>query len=123
MNGPPARRPARNIVQIRHLDVDQAVRKAGIATEMLAAALDHAFDIAPLGQVPTAADKVIILSNSFAPGGEKLFKKFGFTPVSAEESKDWSQPEAVGLFKWKGRWLAVTRGDWTARRAEVLSKK
>jgi GNAT superfamily N-acetyltransferase len=70
MNGPPARRPARNIVQIRHLDVDQAVRKAGIATEMLAAALDHAFDIAPLGQVPTAADKVIILSNSFAPGGE-----------------------------------------------------
>lgn len=114
---------ASNIVQIRHLDVDHPVRKKGIATELLATALDHAFGIAPLGQAPTPADKVVILSNPFTPGGEKLFKKFGFTPVSAEESKDWSQPEAVGLFKWKGRWLSVDRGEWAARRTAILSKK
>jgi hypothetical protein len=116
-------RAADYIVQIRHLDVDQPVRTECIATELLATALDHAFGIVLLCPAPNPADKVIILSNPFAPGGDQLFKKIGFTPVSPEESKYWSQPEAVGLSKWKGRWLSVDRGDWAAMRTAISRKK
>lgn len=108
-----------NIVQIRHLDVDHPLRRQGVATELLAAALDHAFNIAPLGSAPAPAETVIILSNPFTPGGEKLLKKFGFT-VSA--SNDWPQPKSVGLLQWKGRYFELSRTEWASRRDAILKR-
>jgi GNAT superfamily N-acetyltransferase len=101
-----------DFAQIRHLDVDHPVRRVGVATELLTAALDHAFK---------NVEKVVVMTNPFSPGGEKVFTRCGFKPVPPAESSHWEQPQAVGLFKWKGRWLAVTREDWVARRSVVSS--
>lgn len=110
------------LVQIRHLDVDGPLRASGVITELVAAALDHAFGVNPLGgPISQPASQVIYLTNPLTPGGEKELKRCGF--VSATNSTHWASPKNVGLLGWKGRWLQVDREQWTIRRAELYAKR
>ena len=114
-----------NLVQIRHLDVDIPVRRAGVATELLVVALDHAFDIARLTpgskNVSDPAEKVVVLTNPLSPGGERLLKKCAFRLVAESQAAGWPRPEKVGLFGWKGRWLELSRTQWKVRREVLLA--
>lgn len=115
-----------SLVQIRHLDVDIVVRRAGVATELLVAVLDHAFGISPCPgskDILKPAEKVVLLTNPLSPGGEKLLRKCGFVPVGQGEAEDWVKAEKVGLFGWKGRWLGVSRSEWRAKREVLFAKK
>ena len=121
---PSARRHV-DVVQLRHLDVDLPVRRAGVATELLVAALDHAFGISPrtpdAKSSETAADKVVALTNPLAPGGERLLTKFGFVPISESESAHWQPAQKVGLLRWKGRWLGVSKSAWEVKRERLFA--
>jgi hypothetical protein len=43
--------------------------------------------------------------------------------MSPEESTELLQPTGVGLFKWKVRWLEVSRIEWAFRRDAILKIK
>ena len=77
----------------------------------------------PLLPIPVRRYTATVLGNPFAPGGERLLKNLGFAPMSPEESKELLQPTGVGLFKWKGRWLEVSRSEWAFRRDAILKIK
>lgn len=113
------------LVQIRHLTVDIPVRRAGVGTELLVSALDHAFGIATLPGskgVSNPAEKVIVLTNPLSPGGEKVLRKCGFTSVAESETEDWPRAEKVGLLGWTGRWMGVSRSEWEAKREVIFAK-
>ncbi|WVQ79374.1 hypothetical protein IAT38_001471 [Cryptococcus sp. DSM 104549] len=111
------------VAQIRHFDVDQPLRGSGVGSELLLTALDHAFSHSPSSPSSTSIDRVIVHTNPLGPN-ERLFERYGFTPVSKEEVEEggWEVRGKVGLLGWEGRWLVVERGVWAERREVVLSK-
>ena len=99
--------------EIRHLTVDAPLRKFGIGTELVAAALDAAFS-------PTSStQRVVVLTSPYTPGGERVFTKCGFAGIEAD--KAWREPEPLGLLKLKGRWLGVSRDVWAKKRGEIFA--
>lgn len=107
------------LVQIRHLVVDIPVRRAGIATELLVSALDQAFALTAM-EGARSAERVVVLADPLSPGGEKVFRKCGFVPVPDDQMESWKRPEEVGLMRWRGRWLGLSRGDWVKRRETLF---
>ncbi|KAK4688717.1 hypothetical protein P7C73_g1392, partial [Tremellales sp. Uapishka_1] len=107
------------LAQIRHLDVDALYRRAGVATELLAAALDKSFGISP--KAVSSIEQVIVLTSPFTPGKEEIFRKFGFKPVPSGTSLMWPAPRRLGVLGWKGRWMSISKSEWAAKR-NVLFK-
>ncbi|WOO81403.1 uncharacterized protein LOC62_03G004931 [Vanrija pseudolonga] len=118
---------AAGLAEIRHLDIDSPVRRKGVATELVATALDHAFGIAGLDGSPAAKagaiTRVVVLTSPFTPGGDKFWTKLGFSPVPASESAGWRVDGPLGLLKQSGHWLAVDAATWTRKRDELAAPK
>lgn len=100
--------------EIRHLAVDAQLRRYGIASELVAAALDAAFG----GTGDTAISRVVVLTSPFSAGGEGVWAKCGFVPVSPEAG--WRRDPGIGMLARKGRWMAVERGQWAVARRRVM---
>ncbi|KAL1411096.1 hypothetical protein Q8F55_002046 [Vanrija albida] len=116
---------ATRLAEIRHLDIDAPVRRKGVATELVATALDHAFGVAGLhadspAAKPGSIAKVVVLTSPFTPGGDAFWQKLGFAPVPAAESAGWRVDAPLGLLKQSGHWLAIDAPTW-ARTREALA--
>jgi GNAT superfamily N-acetyltransferase len=116
--------------EIRHLAVLSPYRRNGVATELLGAALDMAFGLAPgdneahdTGKQATVS-RVIAMSSAFTPGGDAIWEKMGFVavppPVLRQEL--WREDEAVGLNFWQGHWVMVDRESWLKARENLYSR-
>jgi N-acetylglutamate synthase-like GNAT family acetyltransferase len=103
------------VAEIRHFTVNAPLRSFGIGTELLAAALDTAFSPS------SSISRVIVLSSPYTSGGERVFTKCGFVPVSPEP--EWRTDAALGFTRKAGRWLAVDAAKWAAARPGVFAKK
>ncbi|KLT46244.1 hypothetical protein CC85DRAFT_239568 [Cutaneotrichosporon oleaginosum] len=116
--------------EIRHLNVLAPYRKHGVATELLGAALDMAFGLAPgdneahdTGKQATVA-RVIAMASPFTPGGDALWEKMGFVAVPPPMLRQelWREDEAVGLNFWQGHWVMVDREAWLKAREGLYSR-
>lgn len=103
--------------EIRHLTCDLQFRHNGVGTELIAAALDHAFGIAADGSPTqnTGILRVIICTNPFTRGGEEVWEKTGFKPIKVPDA-NWRTPYVYGIGKWQGRWMGILKQDWLKRR-------
>lgn len=103
--------------EIRHLTCDLQYRHNGVGTELIAAALDHAFGIAADGSSvgPTGVLRVILCTNPFTRGGEEVWEKTGFKPITVPDAA-WRTPDTYGIGKWQGRWMGILKHDWVKRR-------
>lgn len=103
--------------EIRHLTCDLQYRHNGVGTELIAAALDHAFGISASGAVaaPTGILRVIICTNPFTRGGEEVWDKTGFKVIKTPDAR-WRTPDTFGIGKWQGRWMGILKQDWVKRR-------
>lgn len=103
--------------EIRHLTCDLQFRHNGVGTELIAAALDHAFGIAADGSLAanTGVLRVILCTSPFTRGGEEVWDKTGFKPISVPDAS-WRTPDTWGIGKWQGRWMGILKHDWVKRR-------
>lgn len=101
------------IAVIRHLFVNVVYRVTGIQEDLLRLAVSHAFS-AKTAPLP---NKVRVLDSQLQDY-RKAFNTLGFRPV---DSKDWDGDGpaywTVGIYRWKFRWLEITRDEWKARQA------
>ena len=107
------------MVQIRHLDVDHPYRRHGIATDLLISALDHAFALETIPESlndHTTVHQVMVLTNPLSPGHDRVFTKCGFKPSSTTQAGSLAQPQPLGMMKWRGRWLGISREEWVHQR-------
>lgn len=118
---------ASGLAEIRHLDIESPLRRKGVATELVATALDHAFGIAGLDGSPAAKagaiTRVVVLTSPFTPGGDKFWTKLGFSPVPSSDSAGWRVDGPLGLLKQSGHWIAVDAATWTRKRDELAAPK
>jgi hypothetical protein len=116
-------------VQIRHLDVDHPLRRAGVPAELIAAGLDHAFAVQPFdapaadaaGSPAVGAARVIVLTNPLTSWEEIAFLHCGFSLVAPSRAAQWAQAPSAGLLKWTGDWLFITREQWSVKREELFA--
>lgn len=103
--------------EIRHLTCDLQYRHNGVGTELIAAALDHAFGIAADGTSSgsTGVLRVILCTNPFTRGGEEVWDKTGFKVIKTPDA-NWRKPDVYGMGKWEGRWMGILKQDWVKRR-------
>lgn len=103
--------------EIRHLTCDLQYRHNGVGTELIAAALDHAFGISADGTSSgsTGVLRVILLTNPFTRGGEEVWDKTGFKVIKTPDAT-WRKADVYGIGKWEGRWMGILKQDWVKRR-------
>jgi hypothetical protein len=101
------------VIHIRHLDVDFASRRAGIAKELLLAGLDSAFETNP--QIKTA----VVMGSPFTPGGDAIWRSLGFKMV--DKQAEWATPQALGLLGWSEQWWAITSDEWSQSRVRIIN--
>lgn len=116
-----ARTTGHTDAEIRHLTCDLQYRHNGVGTELIAAALDHAFGIAADGSMGqnTGILRVILLTNPFTRGGEDVWDKTGFKPIKVPDPQ-WRQPDVFGIGKWHGRWMGILKQDWVKQREHLF---
>lgn len=101
------------VIHIRHLDVDFASRKAGVAKELLLAGLDHSFAANP--EITSA----VVLASPFTPGGDAIWQSLGFRKV--ERQPNWATPKSMGVLSWREEWWAITSSEWSKSRARIIN--
>ncbi|WRT69638.1 uncharacterized protein IL334_006627 [Kwoniella shivajii] len=105
----------KNMIQIRHLEVDSPYRQSGISLDLLLAALDQAFTSKDIEQV-------IIQTKPFSD--DKYLNQVGFERLSNVEidQSDLEEPVKIGLLGWKGHWLSLDRMKWDQNRKSILDR-
>ena len=110
--------------QLRHLVVDIPVRRHRVGLELLVHALDKAFGFTEDGRSSnTGIERVVVLTNPFTPGGERILYKCGFVPLAPESVSGWAAPPKLGLLGWQGRWMGVSRETWAEKRGGIFDRK
>ena len=110
--------------QLRHLVVDIPVRRHRVGLELLVHALDKAFGFTEDGRSSnTGIERVVVLTNPFTPGGERILNKCGFLPLAPESVSGWAAPPKLGLLGWQGRWMGVSRETWAEKRGGIFDRK
>lgn len=104
---------------IRHLFLNSLYRVTGVQEDLVRLAVSHAFTAksAPL------PNKVRVLDSQLQDY-TRAFNALGFRPVDLKEwDEDGPAHWTVGIFRWKFRWLEITREEWEARQASEKETK
>jgi len=97
---------------VRHFHLDAPYRRTGVASDLLAHAMNFAF-------AEPAVQSVYWQTSPLATGNITVFTEAGFKSSSGVPGRvDLDQQKGDGLFKWKPCWFEISRNEW-ARRAEL----
>ncbi|KAF8589503.1 hypothetical protein K439DRAFT_1383386 [Ramaria rubella] len=96
---------------IRHFFVEEVYRVSGIQNDLLEFAISRAFD-ANSSPLPRRVRIVNSDLDSYKAATLRAAKFHSISDWSSNEPLEWN----VGVFRWKNRWVEVTREEWKSQR-------
>lgn len=108
------------IALIRHFFLENRYRSTRVQEDLLNMAVSHAFNAT---SAPLPA-KIRVLDSDLQGYKKKALALAGFRPVGKEQWNGEGPVEwSIGVFRWKFRWLEVTREEWEASQENIKESK